>query len=58
VTTMREPTGTSFWPSIGYVNTTPGRAVARGSVEFPQATNRRHEARRTNRCTARPHYSY
>src|SRR5690606_31725970 len=37
VTTTRAPVGTSSWPSSGYVNTTPGSAVASGPGCVPQA---------------------
>jgi len=37
VTTMREPSGTSRWPSIGNVNTTPGSAVASGATDESHA---------------------
>src|SRR5688572_103527 len=48
VTTMREPSGTSSWPSIGYVNTTPGAAVSSGFVPSAHAATARqiHKAAR------------
>jgi len=50
VTTMREPSGTSRWPSIGNVNTTPGSAVASGATDESHAL--RNAATTTTRLTS------